>query len=670
MSIARPQALIRRAVAVPVGIVDGIVGRIDAGLDSAMARVDSRIDSRVGSVSSASRSFVIAASRGADRTDCVIERRVEAFDSRVQARIEDARRHGRHSAKYIAAVADGIDFKLAANVARTDRVTQLGRNGLAASGQAIVRATESLETNFETKFATADAIVQSGIARTQARAAATSNLAQAAIARFDARIETDHARVDRVTDLGITAASNAATATFVLVNLAADVTDGAMTSGVARVDARIENRINQGAQVAQAASAYVATKAATSERAMDSTLAYLDDRIDSVSEMAHASYANVVAGIQASDHGLTTAATRVDTRIDRRISQGSYAYVATTNFVMNSASLVDRNLDQRVAKIDTRIDSGFAGLVRAAQSVTYFATDRMDDLDGALTNRVATIDRRVEAFVIETNGGAPNHAGRRASSAPPWVATTLTLVLGTLGAATGAAALNADLGPVEVDRTVSIEASAAHQAVQQYLGIRDSFTAAAASRTRKISGLQADIAAAQKQATRTSLPGSDIVDVANNYGGVPYVRGGTTPRGFDCSGYTQYVFRQLGIHTPRTAAAQSAWATDVAKGDRKVGDLMFWHGGGGVYHVGIYAGNGMMWDSPYPGRRVGKKSIWGSPTYGRPPSSALNGAAIAEIAAKTAELENLQNSGPKLSIKIDPKNTLQTPKYEAPAQAR
>jgi cell wall-associated NlpC family hydrolase len=336
---------------------------------------------------------------------------------------------------------------------------------------------------------------------------------------------------------------------------------------------------------------------------------------------------------------------------------------------MNRASLVDRNLDQRVANFDTRIESGFAGLVRAAQSVKYFATDRIEDLDSAITNRVAGIDRRVEAFVIETNGGVPHHAGQRASAAPPWVATTLTLVLGTLGAATGAAALNADPGPVNVDRTVQIDASAAHQAVQQYLGIRDSFIAAAASRTRQISSLQADIAAAQEQASRTTLPGTEIVDVANNYGGVPYVRGGTSPRGFDCSGYTQYVYRQLGVKLPRTAAQQAAWADKVSASDRQVGDLMFWHGSGGVYHVGIYAGDGLMWDSPYPGRRVGKKGIWGNPTYGRAPASALNGAAIEEIAAKTAELQALQDSAPSLSITIDPQNTLPAADYVAPAQA-
>ena len=85
---------------------------------------------------------------------------------------------------------------------------------------------------------------------------------------------------------------------------------------------------------------------------------------------------------------------------------------------------------------------------------------------------------------------------------------------------------------------------------------------------------------------------------------------------------------------------------------------MFWHGNGGVYHVAIYAGDGKMWDAPYPGRSVSKKGIWGSPTYGRPPAKAINGSALAEIAEKTALLEEAQNDVPSLEINITDRNTL------------
>ena len=158
--------------------------------------------------------------------------------------------------------------------------------------------------------------------------------------------------------------------------------------------------------------------------------------------------------------------------------------------------------------------------------------------------------------------------------------------------------------------------------------------------------------------TNTSLDGSSIIDVADNLGGVPYVRGGTTPRGFDCSGYTSYVFAQLGVDLPRTSAQQAAWADKVSYEDRQVGDLMFWSGRGGVHHVAIYAGDGMMWDSPRPGRRVGKTSIWGNPFYGRVPVEAINAAALEEIAEKTAALEEVKAQAPQLEITIDPQNLL------------
>jgi cell wall-associated NlpC family hydrolase len=165
--------------------------------------------------------------------------------------------------------------------------------------------------------------------------------------------------------------------------------------------------------------------------------------------------------------------------------------------------------------------------------------------------------------------------------------------------------------------------------------------------------LELEIADAQERASQTFIDGDAIIDIANNYGGVPYVRGGTTPSGFDCSGYTSYVFAQMGIRLPRVAAAQYNWADKISASDRKPGDLMFWANGGGVYHVAIYAGDGKMWDSPRPGRRVGKVSIWGSPMYGRVPAELINATAIAELRTKTAELEKLKADTPQLPITID-----------------
>ena len=116
--------------------------------------------------------------------------------------------------------------------------------------------------------------------------------------------------------------------------------------------------------------------------------------------------------------------------------------------------------------------------------------------------------------------------------------------------------------------------------------------------------------------TSTKPATGGILGIAAQYAGIMYKYGGTSPStGFDCSGYTQYVFRQVGINLPRTAEEQRQSATPVSS--PQPGDLVFF--GSPAYHVGIYAGNGKMWDSPHSGEAVALRDIWTSAvTYGRP----------------------------------------------------
>jgi cell wall-associated NlpC family hydrolase len=95
--------------------------------------------------------------------------------------------------------------------------------------------------------------------------------------------------------------------------------------------------------------------------------------------------------------------------------------------------------------------------------------------------------------------------------------------------------------------------------------------------------------------------------------GIPYVYGGTTTRGFDCSGYTGYVYKKAGKKLPRTARQQYSASKHISRVAAKPGDLVFFKSGGGsVYHVGIYAGGNMLWHSSRPGRPVAKAKIWTS----------------------------------------------------------
>ena len=99
-------------------------------------------------------------------------------------------------------------------------------------------------------------------------------------------------------------------------------------------------------------------------------------------------------------------------------------------------------------------------------------------------------------------------------------------------------------------------------------------------------------AAGSKTTGTTSTKGADIVKNAQKYMGVPYVWGGTTPAGWDCSGYTQYVMKESGITIPRTAAEQFSKGVAVNKNDLQVGDMVFFTTyKPGASHVGFYLGD-------------------------------------------------------------------------------
>ncbi|MGC5005841.1 C40 family peptidase [Streptomyces sp. NBC_00353] len=100
------------------------------------------------------------------------------------------------------------------------------------------------------------------------------------------------------------------------------------------------------------------------------------------------------------------------------------------------------------------------------------------------------------------------------------------------------------------------------------------------------------------------------LNIAASKKGSPYRYGATGPHRFDCSGLTMYVFKKVGKKLPRTAQQQYNKTRHISASQRRRGDLVFFHWGRSVYHVGIYAGKGRIWHSPKSGAVVRLERIW------------------------------------------------------------
>jgi cell wall-associated NlpC family hydrolase len=123
---------------------------------------------------------------------------------------------------------------------------------------------------------------------------------------------------------------------------------------------------------------------------------------------------------------------------------------------------------------------------------------------------------------------------------------------------------------------------------------------------------------ATAQQAQAAAVATRALGIAASKKGSPYQWGATGPYRFDCSGLTLYSFEHAGKQIPRTAAAQYNSTQHITSGSRQVGDLVFFHTGSYVYHVGIYAGGGDIWHAPRTGAKVRLERIWTSSVwYGR-----------------------------------------------------
>jgi cell wall-associated NlpC family hydrolase len=107
--------------------------------------------------------------------------------------------------------------------------------------------------------------------------------------------------------------------------------------------------------------------------------------------------------------------------------------------------------------------------------------------------------------------------------------------------------------------------------------------------------------------------GAKVLAEAKKHTGALYLYGASGPGRFDCSGFTQYVYRKaVGKKLPHKANSQQKYGTAVSKSKKRVGDLIIFRTGSYGYHAAVYAGGNYVFDSPHSGARVGKHKIFSS----------------------------------------------------------
>jgi cell wall-associated NlpC family hydrolase len=184
-------------------------------------------------------------------------------------------------------------------------------------------------------------------------------------------------------------------------------------------------------------------------------------------------------------------------------------------------------------------------------------------------------------------------------------------------------------------KSLVTDRTAAQALVTQRATEKAGVQAALSQRQSMLRGVKAQIAALTAQQAQAALHAAqsagvvappsgpistndtNVVTFAESFvNKVPYVYGGSTTAGFDCSGFTMYVYSHFGVGLPHNAAAQQAGTQSVPIGQEQPGDLVFF--GSPAYHVGIYVGGGSMVNAPHTGAMVSYGSVAGASGFGRP----------------------------------------------------
>ena len=286
-----------------------------------------------------------------------------------------------------------------------------------------------------------------------------------------------------------------------------------------------------------------------------------------------------------SETDLTTVQDRLNQRVVEIYKAGDLTMLAVLLDASSFTEMIDRyDQLQRLSRQD-------ADLLRQVQDYKTQVTDRKAQLDAQLLQEQIDVQRTTAAKDKVTAQLAKQEKALR-----------------------GKEAQIAKLKKAEAARQAALLAAAkkaAAEAARKAAAARAA--AAAAARNNRTTTTEGS---GGGNSTSGGATGADIVEYAMRFLGVPYVWAGSTPSsGFDCSGFTSYVYRHFGISLPHSSKMQAGYGAAVSRADLQPGDLVFYFSP--IHHVGIYIGGGKMVSAAGTGKGVRLDYLWSSYNRGR-----------------------------------------------------